>query len=76
VGTCRREVLHHLLIFSADHLEGVIKEFLTHYHEARPHQGLEQRCPDPVSPIPLPAGGQIVRRDRVGGLLHEDSWAA
>ena len=28
VGTCRREVLDHLLIFSARHLEAVIKEFL------------------------------------------------
>jgi len=38
----RRELLDHLLIFSARHLEAVIKEFLVHYHQARPHQGLEQ----------------------------------
>jgi putative transposase len=77
VLTARRELLDHLLIFGAGHLEGVIKEFLAHYHHARPHQGIEQRCPDPVSPIlPLPAGGQIVRHDRLGGLLHEYSWAA
>jgi hypothetical protein len=39
--------------------EGVIKEFLAHYHHARPHQGIELRCPDPVSPIlPLPASGR------------------
>ena len=76
VGTCRREVLDHLLIFSARHLEAVIKEFLVHYHEARPHQSLEQRCPD-VDPVlvPLPVGGEIVRHDRLGGLLHEYSWA-
>ncbi|HZI73966.1 MAG TPA: integrase core domain-containing protein, partial [Gemmatimonadales bacterium] len=55
VGTCRREVLDHLLIFSARHLEAVLKEFLVHYHQARPHQGLDQRCPDPVpAVIPLP----------------------
>ncbi len=46
VGTCRRELLDHLLIFSARHLEVVIKEFLVHYHQARPHQGLDQRCPN------------------------------
>ena len=74
VGTARRELLDHLLIFSARHLEGVIKESRSSsstYHQARPHQGIEQRCPDPVLPIlPLPAGGQIVRHDRLGGLLH------
>ena len=26
----------------------VIKEFLVHYHQERPHQGLEQRCPEPL----------------------------
>jgi hypothetical protein len=29
-------------------LGAVIKEFLVHYHQARPHQGLEQRCPEPL----------------------------
>ena len=78
VGTCRREVLDHLLIFSAHHLEAVIKQFLAHYHHARPHQGLQQRCPEPLvlAPIPLPVGRQIVRHNRLGGLLHEYSWAA
>jgi transposase InsO family protein len=60
VGTCRREVLDHLLIFSARHLEAVIKDFLVHYHQARPHQGLDQRCPDPVpAAIPLPVVSKI-----------------
>src|SRR5499427_8922894 len=67
VGTCRREVLDHLLIFSAGHLEAVIKEFLVHYHQARPHQSLNQRCPDPgPALVPLPmGGGKIVRHDRL-----------
>ena len=78
VGTCRREVLDHMLIFSARHLEAVLKEFLAHYHQARPHQGLDQRCPVPVVPAPLPppVGAGIVRHDRLGGLLHEYSRAA
>jgi len=37
VGTARRELLDHLMIFGRRHLEAVLKEFLTHYHEARPH---------------------------------------
>jgi len=77
VGTARRELLDHLLIFSARHLEAIFKEFLVHYHHARPHQGLDQRCPD-ADPgvVPLPVGGKIVRFDRLGGLLREYSWAA
>src|SRR5499427_2551078 len=47
-----------LLIFSARHLAAAFKEFLIHYHHARPHQCLDQRCPDadPVV-VPLPVGG-------------------
>ena len=59
VGTCRREVLDHLLVFSAGNLEAVLEEFLAHYHQARPHQGLDQRCPVPgASPDPTSCRGQ------------------
>jgi len=55
----------------------ISQEFLVHYHHARPHQGLDQRCPD-ADPgvVPLPVGGKIIRFDRLGGLLREYSWAA
>jgi len=39
VGTWRRDVLDHMLSFSAGHLVAVIREFLIHYYQARPHQG-------------------------------------
>jgi putative transposase len=77
IGSARREVLDHLLIFGRRHLEAVMKEFLLHYHYARPHQGLGQRTPgSDSSPWPLVRGDRIVRRDRLGGLLHEYSRAA
>jgi putative transposase len=38
VGTVRREVLDHLLILGPRQLQGVLQEFMDHYHTARPHQ--------------------------------------
>ncbi len=32
MGTVRREVLDHLLIFGPRQLEGVLEEFIDHYH--------------------------------------------
>ena len=76
VGTCRREVLDHLLIFGRRHLEKVLSEFIEHYHYARPHQGLEQRRPcEPTQEVRV-LTGPVERRDRLGGLLHEYSRAA
>ena len=76
VGTCRREVLDHLLIFGRGHLERVLGVFIEHYNHARPHQGLEQRRPcEPAHVIPLSAG-RVERRDRLGGVLHEYFRAA
>ena len=51
------------------HLEYVLSEFVEHYQEARPHQGLGQRTPSGEAPAPVPAG-RIIRRDRLGGLIH------
>jgi putative transposase len=52
VGTARREVLDHLLTFGRQHLARVLDEFIEHYHEARPHQGLGQRPCEPAELTP------------------------
>ena len=79
VGTARRELLDHLLIFGGRHLESALKEFVEHYHHARPHQALGQRTPCgdlPTLSDRLSNSTSIVRRDRLGGLIHECSRQA
>jgi putative transposase len=71
VGTARREVLDHLLIFGCRHLEYVLRAFVEHYEDARPHQGLEQRTPRQREPTAIAEAGPVERRDRLGGVLHE-----
>ena len=57
VRTARRECLNHLLIFGRQHLEKVMVEFIDHYNQARPHQGIEQRRPcEAANVIRLPTG--------------------
>jgi len=64
------------MIFVRGHLEGVLTAFLEHYHRARPHQGLEQQLPRPPAEGRPVAGGELVRDDRLGGLIHEYRCAA
>jgi hypothetical protein len=71
IGTARRELLDHLPIFGCRHLEHVMREFVEHYHTARPHQGLGQRTPWSRPPTAIPSDGPVERRDHLGGVLHE-----
>ncbi len=76
VGTVRRELLDHLLIFGRRHLEYVLREFIIRYHEDRPHQGLGQRVPRESGLPSTSRTGPVIRRDRLGGFLHEYRRAA
>jgi len=76
VRTVRWEVLDRMLVFGRLHLERVLVEFVDHYNQARPHQGIEQRRPcEPAEVVRLPTG-PVERRDRLGGIIHEYSRAA
>jgi putative transposase len=45
LGSVRRECLDHLLIMSERQLYRVIKEYVTFFNAARPHQGIDQKIP-------------------------------
>ena len=37
VGSVRREVLDHVLLLGAEHLDALVREYQTYFNEARPH---------------------------------------
>ena len=86
VRTIRSECLDHLLIVNERHLERVLRSYVQHYNQHRPHQGISQEIPGPTPSLPLMAvaPGQdlqshlrhVRRRDRLGGLIHEYEAAA
>jgi putative transposase len=71
IGTLRRECLDHLLITGRRHLAVVLHEYLEHYNTHRPHQSLDQHPPAGPTPPPRGAAVRPLRRDRLGGLVHE-----
>jgi putative transposase len=80
VGTVRRECLDWLLIANRRHLERVLRTFIDHYNGHRPHRCLGLAAPDRATVVPLPSRptkvSGVVRRDRLGGLIHEYRAAA
>ena len=71
IGTLRRECLDHLLITGPRHLAVVLEEYVEHYNTHRPHRSLDQHPPAGRTPPPAGATVRPLRRDRLGGLVHE-----
>jgi putative transposase len=46
-----------------------MKEYIDYYNQARPHQGLEQRCPIPIERVRR--DGAVKRQDVLGGIIHD-----
>ena len=74
IGSGRRECLDWMLIFGRRHLERVMREWIEHYNEARPHRSLELRTPIARSD-PILTTTAVRCRVRLGGLLREYSCA-
>jgi putative transposase len=80
VKTVRTECLDWLLILNRRHLERVLGVYVDHYNRQRPHRALDLRPPEPEHrTLRLASTAQprdVIRRDRLGGLIHEYSLAA
>jgi putative transposase len=75
----RTECLDWLLIIGRHHLEQVLRVYVGHYNQHRPHRALELEAPDPSAGPAIVAEDQqhsMHRRDLLGGLLHEYRRAA
>jgi len=68
VRTIREDCLKQMIFFGEDALRNAIREFVTHYHLERNHQGLDNRLIVPMKTIPT--NGTIRKHQRLGGVLN------
>jgi putative transposase len=71
VRTVRTECLDWLLVLSHRHLERVLREYVGHYNEQRPHRGIDLSVPVPDRGVTAPLSLHVRRHDVLGGLIHE-----
>src|SRR5262249_6349682 len=79
VRTVRTECLDRLLILNQQYLERTLEVFIDHYNGHRPHRALSLTPPEATRPGPTPlvsGDARILRRDRLGGVVHEYVRAA
>ncbi len=56
VGSCRREMLDHIIALNEQHLRRLIRDYVSYYHQDRIHDSLEKDTPNrrPVEHKPSP----------------------
>ena len=77
IASARRECLDRMLVTGERHLRLVLSEYVDHYNSHRPHRSLHQSPPAGRLHPPAPgAKVRVLRRDLLGGLIHEYSQVA
>ena len=77
ISSARRECLDRMLITSERHLRLVLSEYVEHYNVYRPHRTLCQSPPaGRECPPAMSKNVRVLRRDRLGGLIHQYAQVA
>ena len=77
VGSCRRDLLDHVIILNERHLKRLMSSYLLYYHEDRTHLGLAKDTPGGrAAEIRSPTESKIQSFPRLGGLHHRYAAAA
>jgi putative transposase len=72
VQTMRAECLDWTLVLGRRHLLRLLRGYVRHYNQQRPHRGLALAVPEAEErKSPQVSPGEVRRRDVLGGLIHE-----
>jgi transposase InsO family protein len=74
VGTCRRELLDHVIVLGDGHLRRLLANYVAYYNRERVHTVLgDSPNGRPRETRPSPSA-EVVALPRVGGLHHRYAW--
>jgi hypothetical protein len=68
IGSMRRELLDHIVVFGERHLRQLLSLYMTYYNEARTHLSLNKDAPVPRAVQDI---GQVLAKPHLGGLHHQ-----
>jgi len=77
VGSCRREMLDHVIAFDERHLLRLLRNYVSYYHHDRIHDALKKDTPNERAVERRPAAtARVISSARLGGLHHRYAWRA
>ena len=69
VRSIKKECLERMILLGEHHLRRAVREYLSHYHRERNHQGLDNRVNRIFAGRTPRLKGPVLRRERLGGML-------
>ena len=74
MGSVRRELLDHVIVFDEKHLRRLLRDYVAYYNAERVHTRLRDApAGRPAENRPSP-NAKVVGLPRVGGLHHRYIW--
>ena len=74
VGSCKRELINHVIVLNEDHLRRLLRDYVRYYNTDPVHTSLRD-APDGRATEARPsADAKVVGLPRVGGLHHRYVW--
>jgi len=75
VGSCRREILDHVIALDERHLLRLMRDYVSYHHEDRIHDSLSKDTPNDRPTEQKPSSKvTVISAGRLGGLHHRYSW--
>jgi putative transposase len=75
VGSCRREILDHVIALNEQHLRRLIRDYVNYYQQDRIHDSLGKDTTDRRLVEQKPdADATVISIPRLGGLHHRYAW--
>jgi hypothetical protein len=75
IGSCRREILDHVMALNEEHLRRLLREYVNYHEQDRLPDALEKDTPNRRAVEPWPGtNATVISLPRLGGLHHRYAW--
>ena len=74
VGSCKRELIDHVIVFNEDHLRRLLRDYVRYYNTDRVHTSINDAPEGRAVEARPSSNAKVVGFPRVGGLHHRYAW--
>ena len=74
VGSCKRELIDHVVVLNENHLRRLLQDYVRYYNTDRVHTSLQDAPEGRAAEVRPSSEAKVVGLRRVGGLHHRYVW--